>query len=73
MLLMMSENIARNMYSSQGIINYPTQLRLVGHFHILYHDARKYEYRTIRLTLHGRAVLCAEFVMGLVEGVLQTV
>jgi len=32
---MMSENIARNMYSSQGIINYPTQLHLVGHFHIL--------------------------------------
>jgi hypothetical protein len=29
---MMSENIARNMYSSQGIINYPTQLHLVGHF-----------------------------------------
>jgi len=32
---MMSENIARNMYSSQGIINYPTQLHLVGHFRIL--------------------------------------
>jgi hypothetical protein len=32
MLLMMSENIARNMYSSQGTINYPTQLHLVGHF-----------------------------------------
>ena len=37
---MMSENIARNMYSSQGIANYPTQLHLVGHFRILYHDAR---------------------------------
>jgi len=24
----------------QGIINYPTQLHLVGHFHILCHDAR---------------------------------
>jgi hypothetical protein len=35
MLLMMSENIARNMYSSQGIINYPTQLHLAGHFRIL--------------------------------------
>jgi hypothetical protein len=31
MLLTMSENIARNMYSSQGTINYPTQLHLVGH------------------------------------------
>jgi hypothetical protein len=30
---MMSENIARNMYRSQGTINYPTQLHLVGHFH----------------------------------------
>ena len=28
----MSEYIARNLYSSQGIINYPTQLHLVGHF-----------------------------------------
>ena len=33
------------MYSSQGIINYPTQLHLVGHFRILYHDARKHEYQ----------------------------
>ena len=41
----MSENVARNMYSSQGIINYPTQLHLVGHFRILYHDARKHEYQ----------------------------
>jgi hypothetical protein len=41
MLLMMSGNIARNMYSSQGKINYPTQLRLVGYFRILRHDARK--------------------------------
>ena len=32
MLLMMSNNIARNMYSTQGTINYPTQLRLVCHF-----------------------------------------
>ena len=32
MHLMMSENIARNMYSNQGTINYPTQLHLVGHF-----------------------------------------
>ena len=30
---MMSENIARNMYCSQGTINYPTQLHLVGHFY----------------------------------------
>jgi hypothetical protein len=29
---MMSENIAQNMYSTQGTINYPTQLHLVGHF-----------------------------------------
>ena len=38
-LLMMSENMARNMQSSQGIINtqlhYPTRLHLIGHFHIL--------------------------------------
>jgi len=33
---MMSENIARNIQSSQGIINYPTHLQLVGHFRILY-------------------------------------
>jgi hypothetical protein len=32
MFLMMSECIARNMKSSQGAINYPTQLHLVGHF-----------------------------------------
>jgi exonuclease I len=31
MLLMMSENIAQNMYSSQGTINYPTQLLLIGY------------------------------------------
>jgi len=30
----MNEIMARNMQSSQGIINYPTQLHLVGHFHI---------------------------------------
>ena len=30
----MSENVARNMQSSQGIINYPTELHLVGHFRI---------------------------------------
>ena len=35
MLLIMSENIARNMQSSQGIINYPTRLHLVGHFRVL--------------------------------------
>ena len=45
LLLMMRENIARNMQSSQGIINYPTQLYHVGHFRILCHDARKYEYQ----------------------------
>ena len=37
MLLMMSENIAQNMQSSQRIINYSTQLHLVGHFCILYY------------------------------------
>jgi len=42
-LLMMSKNIARNMQSNQGTINYPTQLHLVGHFHKLYHDARNHE------------------------------
>jgi hypothetical protein len=39
MLLMMSENIAQNMYSSEETINYPTQLHLVGHIRKLYHDA----------------------------------
>ena len=48
---MMSENIARNMYSSQGIINYTTKLHLVGHFRKLYHDARNHEYQA-RETLH---------------------
>ena len=32
--------------SSQGIINYPTQLHLVGHCRILCHDTRKHEYQT---------------------------
>jgi len=36
MLLIMSENVARNMYSSQGIINFPTELHLVGHFRLLF-------------------------------------
>jgi len=42
MLLMMSKNIARNMYSSQEIINYPTKLHLVGHFHIIYYSNLNY-------------------------------
>jgi predicted transcriptional regulator len=42
---MMSENIAQNMQSSQGIINYLKQLHLDGHFRILYHDAGKCEYQ----------------------------
>jgi hypothetical protein len=39
MLLMMSVNIARNMYSSQKTITFPTLLHLVGHFvyYILMH------------------------------------
>jgi hypothetical protein len=49
---MMSENMAQNMQSSQGIINYPAQLHLVGYFRILYHDARKHEYQVYtRLTI----------------------
>jgi hypothetical protein len=44
----MSENIARNMYSSQGTINYPTQLHLVCHFRKLYHDARNHEYQAYK-------------------------
>jgi hypothetical protein len=32
MRLMMSENIAQNMQSSQGTINYHTQFHPVGHF-----------------------------------------
>jgi hypothetical protein len=51
MLLMMSENIARNMQSSQGIINYPTRLHLVGHIFTLYHNARKHEYQVNAITL----------------------
>ena len=47
MLLIMSENIARNMQSSQGTINYPTPLHLVGHFRKLYLDARNHEYQAI--------------------------
>jgi len=35
------------MYSSQGIINYPTLLHLVGHFRILCHDVRKHEYQVL--------------------------
>ena len=42
---MMSENIAQNMQSRQRIINYPTQLHLVGHFRMLYQDAREHEYQ----------------------------
>jgi len=45
MHLIMSKNVAQNVFSSQGIINYPTQLHLVGHFCILYHDAQKHEYQ----------------------------
>jgi len=32
MLLIMSENITRNMWSNQGTINYPTKLHLIGYF-----------------------------------------
>jgi hypothetical protein len=45
MLPIMSETIARNMLSSQGTINYPTQLHLVGHFRKFYHDTRYLEYQ----------------------------
>jgi hypothetical protein len=47
---MMSENIARNMYSSQGIINYPTQLYLIGHFrknHIMMHGSVSVKHITV--------------------------
>jgi len=49
MFLIMRENIAQNVSSSQGIINYPTQLHLVGLFRILYHDARKHEYQVLHV------------------------
>jgi hypothetical protein len=49
---MISKNIAQNMYSSQGIINYSTQLHLVGHFRLLYHDARKHEHQVCMEILH---------------------
>jgi len=39
-LLMMGKNIARNMQSWLGIINWPVQLHLVGYFHNCCHDAR---------------------------------
>jgi len=55
----MSKNIAQNMYSSQGIINYPTQLHLVGHFCILYHDAWKYEYQVQCLSIYSH-LACAQ-------------
>jgi len=42
---MMSESIALNMQGSHGTINYPTLLHLVGHFRILYHDARNHDYQ----------------------------
>jgi hypothetical protein len=41
----MSENIARNMYSSQGIKNYPTQLHFTGHFRKLYNDEQNHGYQ----------------------------
>jgi hypothetical protein len=56
---MMSENIARNMLSSQGIINYLTQLHLVGHFRILYHDERKHEYQTHSINSKRQVLPCA--------------
>jgi len=43
MLLVMSENIARYMYSSQGTINYTVHLHLVGYFCKYYLDALKHE------------------------------
>jgi len=49
MLLMMGENIARNMESSQGTINYPTFLHLVGHFRLLYLYARNHEYQVSKV------------------------
>ena len=48
MLLMMRENIARNMQGGQGIINYPTPLHLVGHFRIIYLDARNHKYQMLK-------------------------
>ena len=33
------------MWINQEIINYPTELHLVSHFCILYHDALKHEYQ----------------------------
>jgi hypothetical protein len=38
------------MYSSQGTINYPTLLHPVGHFCVLYLDARNHEYQVIYFT-----------------------
>ena len=57
MLLMMSKNIARNMQSSQGIINYHTQLHLVGHFRILCRDAWKHEYQ-VHTNIDNGKVTC---------------
>ena len=37
--------LCRIIYYSLAAQNYPTQLHLVGHFCILYHDARKHEYQ----------------------------
>jgi hypothetical protein len=57
---MKSENIARNMYSSQGIINYPTQLHLVCHSRILCHDARKHKYQIDEESL--KELMFAQFI-----------
>jgi hypothetical protein len=43
MLLMMSENIARNMQSSQGTMHYPTELYLTGYLRKLYNFFHLYK------------------------------
>ena len=77
MLLMMKENIARNMQSSKGIINYPRQLHLVGHFPILYHDARSGNTRQSRkililLTSKWLTFQCDQFVTNFVPPELKS-
>jgi hypothetical protein len=44
---MLSENIAQNMWMSHGIINYPAQLYLFGHFRILLDNHRFAYHQTI--------------------------
>ena len=57
MLLTMSENIAQNMQTSQGIINFPTQLHLVGYFRTFLFNYLCPEKRTCNKTVYTDIVI----------------